>query len=183
MAFSSLFFLNFYIQDSKYGFQPTSESLINRTPPLLTVAGVAFFKWDTSKISLISSVSGILSYETSVKTLLSSMTVFKDSIHSGSTSPSRIIHFYFWLAVYLPLFLFISLIITDSNPSFHSLVLGFIHPKSSSEVTALGSAVSKIVSSPKLVNAAANYFQTVVFPLPGLPIINIAWRTSKISAS
>lgn len=92
MAYSSPFFLNFDIHDSKNGFQPISVSLMKRTPPLDTVAGVAFFKWDTSKNILISGVSGILSCDTRVSTLLSSMTVLSDSIHSGSTSPSNTIH-------------------------------------------------------------------------------------------
>ena len=37
-------------------------------------------------------VRGILSFDTRVKTLLSSITVFKDYIHSGSISPSNIDH-------------------------------------------------------------------------------------------
>jgi hypothetical protein len=41
-----------------------------------------------------------------------------------------------------------SLMIVESTPSFHSLVLGFMHPNNSSEVTALGSAISKMVSFP-----------------------------------
>jgi hypothetical protein len=65
---------------------------MKRTPPLDTVAGVAFFKFDTSNNNLIEGVKGILSLETRVRTLLSSITVFKDSIHYGSISPSRIDH-------------------------------------------------------------------------------------------
>jgi hypothetical protein len=65
---------------------------MNKTPPLETVAGLAFFKFDTSNKSLIDGVSGILSLETRVKTLLSSITVFSDSIHNVSTSPSNTVH-------------------------------------------------------------------------------------------
>ena len=71
-----------------------SVSLINSTPALETVAGVAFFRFDISNISLIEGVKNILSLLTNVRTLLSSMTVFKDSIHSGSISPSRTDHLY-----------------------------------------------------------------------------------------
>lgn len=74
------------------GIQPISVSLINNTPALDTVAGVAFFKFEISKISLIYEVRKILSLLTRVNTLLSSMTVFKDSIHSGSISPSKTLH-------------------------------------------------------------------------------------------
>ena len=38
-----------------------SASLMNNTPPLETVAGVAFLKLDTSNKSLIEAVKGILS--------------------------------------------------------------------------------------------------------------------------
>jgi hypothetical protein len=56
------------------------------------VAGVAFLRLETSNNNLIDGVNGILSFDTRVSTLLSSITVFRDSIHSGSTSPSRILH-------------------------------------------------------------------------------------------
>jgi hypothetical protein len=75
-----------------YGIHPISVSLINKTPALETVAGVAFFKFEISKINLIEGVKKILSLLTKVKTLLSSMTVFKDSIQTGSISPSKIDH-------------------------------------------------------------------------------------------
>jgi hypothetical protein len=59
------------------------------------------------------------------------MTVLSDSIHIGSMSPSRIIHFgpsvvkLAW-----------SLIMTEKRPSFHSRVAGLMMPYSSSLVTA-----------------------------------------------
>jgi hypothetical protein len=65
---------------------------MNNTPPLDTVAGVAFLRFDTSNNNLIDGVSGIRSFDTRVSTLLSSMTVLSDSIHSGSISPSKIDH-------------------------------------------------------------------------------------------
>ena len=65
------------------------------TPALDTVAGVAYLRFEISKKSLIAGVNGNLSLETRVSTLLSSMTVFKDSIHSGSISPSKMAHLFF----------------------------------------------------------------------------------------
>ena len=59
------------------------------------------------------------------------MTVFRDSIHIGSISPSKIIHFgpsaemLAW-----------SRIITEKRPSFHSRVVGLMMPYNSSFVTA-----------------------------------------------
>ena len=58
---SSGFYLYFAIHESKYGFHPTSVSLIYKTPPRDTVAGVAFLRLETSRISLISGVRGIRS--------------------------------------------------------------------------------------------------------------------------
>jgi len=69
-----------------------SDSLINNTPALDTVAGVAFFKLEISKISYMEAVNGILSFDTKVSTLLSSITVFSDSIQSGSISPSKTVN-------------------------------------------------------------------------------------------
>ena len=76
------------------GFQPMSVELIKRTPPLVTVARVALSKLETSNRNLIESVTGILAFETRVRTLLSSMTVFSDSIQSVSTFPSSMIHLF-----------------------------------------------------------------------------------------
>lgn len=85
-----------------------------KIPALDTVAGVAvlhqntksidsrrddftsiqyYLKFEISKRSRICLVSVIRSLLASVNTLLSSMTVFKDSIHMGSISPSNTIHF------------------------------------------------------------------------------------------
>lgn len=75
-----------------YGIQPRSWGLMNKIPALDTVAGVAVLKWLISNNSLMEGVRGIRSLLASVSTLLSSMTVFRDSIHIGSMSPSRTIH-------------------------------------------------------------------------------------------
>lgn len=81
--------------ESKNGFQPISVSLIYSTPALDTVAGVAYLRLEISKRSLIAGVNGNLSLETKVSTLLSSMTVLRLSIHSGSISPSNTDHLFF----------------------------------------------------------------------------------------
>ena len=48
--------------------------------------------WLISSKSRIEFVSGMRSFDASVSILLSSITVFMDSIHSASMSPSRTIH-------------------------------------------------------------------------------------------
>jgi len=63
-----------------------------RIPALDTVAGVANLRSLISKISFICPFSTIRSLEASVKSLLSSMTEFIDSIQFASRSPSRMIH-------------------------------------------------------------------------------------------
>ena len=70
----------------------SNQSLINNIIDPLPVAGVAVFRFEISKRSLISFVKAIRSLLANVKTLLSSITVFSDSIHMGSMSPSRTIH-------------------------------------------------------------------------------------------
>lgn len=52
-----------------------------------------YFKFEISKRRRMCFVNAILSLLASVRTLLSSITVFKDSIHIGSMSPSNTIHF------------------------------------------------------------------------------------------
>ena len=63
-----------------------------RTPARLTVAGEPFLRFEISKMRRIERESGMRSFETRVSTLLSSITVFIDSIHSASMSPSSITH-------------------------------------------------------------------------------------------
>jgi len=76
----------------KKGCQPTSLSFRKRTPARETVAGEALRRWDISNMSRIGADSGMRSFETRVSTLLSSITVFIDSIHSASMSPSSMTH-------------------------------------------------------------------------------------------
>lgn len=64
-------------------------------PARETVAGDAWARFCTSKSREICGVSAIRSPLISVRTLLSSRTVFIDSIQSVSTGPSRTTHFSF----------------------------------------------------------------------------------------
>ena len=73
-----------------------SASLMYRMPARDTVAGVALASELISKIIRIASERGMRSLDTSVSTLLSSMTVFIDSIHTASMSPSSTTHFMVW---------------------------------------------------------------------------------------
>uniref|UniRef100_A0A1I8JGD9 CCHC-type domain-containing protein n=1 Tax=Macrostomum lignano TaxID=282301 RepID=A0A1I8JGD9_9PLAT len=120
-------------QDWTYGFQPRSAGFRYRIPARDTVAGVAVFRWLISNSRRIEGVKGMRSLEASVRILLSSMTVFSDSIHMGSMSPSRTIHLGpSWVMLAR------SRMITEKRPSFHSRVDGLMMPNSSSLVTALG---------------------------------------------
>lgn len=76
-----------------YGSHPRSPALMYKIPARETVAGVAVFRWLISNKRRIVGVRGMRSLLARVRILLSSITVFKDSIHMGSISPSRTIHF------------------------------------------------------------------------------------------
>ena len=76
-----------------------------------------------------------------------------------------------------------SLMITESTPSFHSLVLVFMQPNNSSDVTAFGSTISQAVIHFLCVSESDKFFQTADLAVPGTPIKKQEWRTSRISAS
>lgn len=101
------------IQLETYGFQPRSVGFMYKIPARDTVAGVADRKFDISNNNRMEGVRAIRSllanvstckmakiksyvknifYDISLRTLLSSITVFNDSIHMGSISPSITIH-------------------------------------------------------------------------------------------
>lgn len=121
------------IHDATYGFQPKSDALMKRMPARDTVAGVAVFRCEISNSRRIVGVSGMRSLLASVSTLLSSITVFSDSIHIGSMSPSKMIH----LGPSCDTFAR-SRIMLEKRPSRHSRVDGFTKPNSSLFVTAFG---------------------------------------------
>jgi len=63
-----------------------------------------------------------------------------------------------------------SRIMQQRTPSFHSFVLGFMQPKSSSDVTALGSTMSQIVKYSFPEFDLERFFQIADLALPGFPI-------------
>jgi len=74
---------------------------------------------------------------TRVNNLLSSITEFIDSIHYGSTSPSRIITLWGWFDLYCYKHLDIFRINHDITPSFHYLDFDIV-PYNYPDVTDLG---------------------------------------------
>ena len=119
------------------------------TPPLDTVARVAFLKLETSNNKRIYSSRGNLSPLVKVKTLLSSMTVFRDSIQFGSISPSKIIHLFLCVSLYGGSFLHIFFMIELRIPYFQAFVLSSTYPNNSLPVIAFGDNFSCPDSSPK----------------------------------
>lgn len=95
----------------------TSSSDKKIIPSLLTVAGEANFKSLVSKIKFILFPKFILSPFGKVNRWLSSRTEFKDSIHSGSISPSQTIQ---QIVSYGSLTTALALAV--STPSLNSLV-------------------------------------------------------------
>ena len=65
----------------KYIYMALPESVeMNKIPPLEAIAGVALFKFETSRMIFIHALRGILSLEARVNIRLSSITEFIDSI-------------------------------------------------------------------------------------------------------
>jgi len=149
---------------------------MKRIPARYTVAGVANFKFLISKISLICGFKTIRSFDASVKSLLSSMTEFIDSIQFASRSPSSAIHFGL-----LSVSSDNMRILLDINPSFQSRVLGSQTPYNSLVETTFGFKSTSVVFLLSRVFALASVFQVVDLPAPGLPIVNTQCLISKSS--
>ena len=94
-----------------------------RIPARETVAGEACLSPPISKRRRMWPRRSIRSLEGSVKTLLSSMTVLSDSIHSVSMSPSRTIHLGSVSGMS-----FRSRMILENRPSVYSFVTGLENP-------------------------------------------------------
>jgi len=166
------------IHESMTGFQPTSSALTKMTPPRETVAGEQWTMWLISSSRRIEGVSGMRSLEASVSILLSSITVFIDSIHSASMSPSSTIHWCLLVVVLAK-----SRKVTDISPSFHSRVVGCRKPYSSLRVTDLGLIGLVTVFSLKLFCARESVFQMPVLPQPAGPSRKTDQRTASSSRS
>mmetsp|Transcript_18178 Transcript_18178/g.40328 ORF Transcript_18178/g.40328 Transcript_18178/m.40328 type:complete len:245 (-) Transcript_18178:372-1106(-) len=147
-------------------------------PALETVAGVANLRSLISNMRLMCALRGMRSLEARVSILLSSITLFIDSIQLASRSPSRMIHLGFSSGISPR-----SLIILESRPSFHSLVAMLINPYSSSVFTDLGLMSTHLVLSPLSVRASASVFQHCVLPAPGGPMMNTQCLISSSSSS
>ena len=130
----------------------------------------------------IAGVSGMRSFETSVSTLLSSITVFIDSIHTASMSPSSTTHLAVCAAVYGDHSFDMLRMTIDRQPSFQSFE-SVMKPYSSSLVTDLGLSVSYTATGlawPSLWHAAS-VFHTVVLPVPAGPSSMTECRTLSSS--
>ncbi len=107
---------------------------------------------------------GILSLLASVRILLSSMTLFIDSIQLASKSPSNKIHFGLLSGSSDKL-----LKVFDKRPSFHYLE-GKLYPYRSLVDTVFGLISVIVIFLPLLSVARPNTFQVHVLPAPGGPI-------------
>jgi len=92
-------------------------------PARETVAGEAFLSELISKTMRIAEERGMRSFDTRVSTLLSSITVFIDSIQSASMSPSSTTHLYdwYWWKPCSGKFFAMPRIMIERQPSFQSL--------------------------------------------------------------
>ena len=113
-------------QDSMKGSYPKPWGSMYTIPQRLTVAGLATERSSTSKIMRIGGVSAMISPLTRHSFLLSSSTVFMDSIQSASTGPSKMIQ----CESGLPALLSEAALRTSSAamPSAHSCVTGSKDP-------------------------------------------------------
>mmetsp|Transcript_13737 Transcript_13737/g.31799 ORF Transcript_13737/g.31799 Transcript_13737/m.31799 type:complete len:248 (+) Transcript_13737:6710-7453(+) len=143
-----------------------------------TVAGEASRKFSISNSRRMGGVSGMRSLDASVSILLSSITVFMDSIHSGSISPSRTMY-----SCGTVVMLAKSRKICDTRPSFHSRVDAWMYPYSSLRVTALGLSTCVVVFSLAMFCALARVLMMHDLPQPAGPSTNTDQRTSSSSRS
>mmetsp|Transcript_14536 Transcript_14536/g.44979 ORF Transcript_14536/g.44979 Transcript_14536/m.44979 type:complete len:250 (-) Transcript_14536:10-759(-) len=131
-----------------------------------TVAGDATLRSSTSKSRLIDEVSGIRSPLIKVRILLSSITLFIDSIHMASIGPSNSTHFSSRLFDSAH-----ALNMVERIPSAHSKVVRSYAPYSSVSVTDFGFMTYEVTGtySSRLLRASevlafANIFQAVLLP-------------------
>lgn len=106
------------------------------------------------------------------------MTVLRLSIHIGSMSPSKIIHFGCSTVLFA-----CSRINVDNRPSFHSRVAALMMPNSSLFVTLFGFRSLTMGLWPWFLYVACSVFQICDFPVPALPTMNTECRTANNSSS
>ena len=138
----------------------------------------------TLRKEVIPTVGGMemRSPEFSVSILLSSSTVFMDSIQSVSTGPSNTIHFFSFVSMEQT-----DRMMYDRIPSCHSRVARLYVPYSSSIVMDLGfmrygraGTHSPISRSDSFLNAPWFVRQAVLFPAPVCPTSMTPWRVSCV---
>mmetsp|Transcript_12959 Transcript_12959/g.30930 ORF Transcript_12959/g.30930 Transcript_12959/m.30930 type:complete len:246 (+) Transcript_12959:1511-2248(+) len=147
-------------------------------PARETVAGVAKLRSRISKIILMWGFRGMRSLEARVRILLSSITLFIDSIQFASKSPSRMIHLGL-VSGMVPS----DRIVLESSPSFHSRVAMLTHPYSSSDVIDLGLMSTQVVFLPALSWLLPSIFHTDDLPAPAAPMTKTQWRICSSSSS
>ena len=140
-----------------------------------TVAGEAFIRFSGSNMAFMCSPIWIRSPLASVRTLLSSSTVFRFSIQMASTGPSRTIQtFWFWaLAAFRQR--------TAKIPSVQSPVVASSRPNIWGAVMALGFIFQITCLVPSSVSAPARHSMMQVLPPPDGPTTMIPCRTRYVS--
>mmetsp|Transcript_21875 Transcript_21875/g.74195 ORF Transcript_21875/g.74195 Transcript_21875/m.74195 type:complete len:249 (-) Transcript_21875:138-884(-) len=144
-----------------------------------TVAGEALRRSSTSKRSLTLSAIGMRSPLASVRSLLSSRTVFRFSIQTASTGPSQTIHVTSRRARSLNLAQ-----MAAKMPLSHSPDVRSVSPNISSGRIAFGFIRIRLCGT-DVVDERASCKTWMIFdlPLPGGPTSMMPWRTSVVSCS
>jgi len=142
------------------------------TASLETVAGLACVKWCVSKIKLTLDPNWIRSPFGSVRSLLSSRTELRDSIHLGSMSPSQMIQQRVSLSS-LTTFLELAVI----TPFLNSRVSWSYSPRSMFLLIALGFKGNILILRPIFSSASLHKDQMVLLPDPEGPtsVTPILW--------
>mmetsp|Transcript_8984 Transcript_8984/g.26040 ORF Transcript_8984/g.26040 Transcript_8984/m.26040 type:complete len:329 (-) Transcript_8984:5037-6023(-) len=160
--------------------KPSSVEMY-RMPARLTVAGVACFRSRISKIMRMCGFRGMRSLDARVRSRLSSMTEFMDSIQFASRSPSSMSHFGSSSGICDK-----SRKMEERSPSFQSRVAMLMYPYRSCVGIVLGlmSLIVRKESRPATMRFAfARYFQLVDLKAPGGPMTKTQCRIWSSSSS
>ena len=186
---SNLPFITFSDHDFAIGRHPRYTGSKYTIPHRLTVAGEATARSFTSNIIVIVEGNLIRSPLLRQSVLLSSSTVFIDSIQIASTGPSQQIHFFALSPAATALQA--SRTMVEIIPSVHSFVNKFTSPYSSPMVIDFGLSVNlstfsnppSALSSFIWVKVCPRIVETVVFPTAVTPTSITPWRTTIVSCS
>ena len=158
------------------GRQPRALGDMNTTPALDTVAGEALLRFSASNTNRIVGIIRTRSPLASVRTLLSSRTVFRFSIQTASTGPSTTIQTA-WL---VRAAFFHS---CEKMPSVQSPVDASSLPNICGAVMDLGFIFHTDVLVPRRVSVLATASMAVDLPLLEGPTTMMPWRTIELSYS